>query len=93
MAVASRDNNTYVYSVSEEDPRSYVRTGKCVGHSSFVLHIDWSSDGLYLRSNSGDYEILFWTAADCKQVPAASTMRDVEWASHTCTLGFDVAGE
>ena len=29
------------------------------GHSSFVTHIDWSCCGQYLRSNSGDYEVLY----------------------------------
>ena len=29
------------------------------GHSSFVTHLDWSVDGKYLQSNSGDYEVLF----------------------------------
>ena len=29
------------------------------GHSSFVTHIDWSVDGEYLQSNSGDYELLY----------------------------------
>lgn len=34
---------------------------ECVpqGHSSFVTHVDWSSDSRYLVTNSGDYEILF----------------------------------
>ena len=29
------------------------------GHSSFVTHLDWSTDGVYLCSNSGDYEVLY----------------------------------
>lgn len=29
------------------------------GHSSFITHLDWSADGQYLRSNSGDYEVLY----------------------------------
>ncbi|CAH8432423.1 unnamed protein product [Schistosoma mattheei] len=45
-----------------------------------------------LRSVSGDYEILFWTAFDCRQVVSPSTLRDLEWASQTCTLGWEVAG-
>lgn len=31
------------------------------GHSSFITHIDWSEDSQYLRSNSGDYELLYCT--------------------------------
>lgn len=29
------------------------------GHSSFITHLDWSADNQLLRSNSGDYELLF----------------------------------
>ena len=29
------------------------------GHASFITHIDWSADGQYIRSNSGDYELLY----------------------------------
>lgn len=91
LVLASRDNCLYVYS-TVEGGRKYSRIGKCSGHSSAVLHVDWSSDSQYLRSNSMDYEVLFWTAHNCRQVVNASAMRDVSWATHTCTLGFDVAG-
>lgn len=29
------------------------------GHTSFVTHLDWSEDSHQLRSNSGDYEVLY----------------------------------
>jgi hypothetical protein len=29
------------------------------GHSSFITHLDWSTDSQYIQSNSGDYELLF----------------------------------
>nr|CAH8834009.1 unnamed protein product [Trichobilharzia regenti] len=91
LALGSRDNVIYVYSVLERGYK-YNRVGRCRGHTSFVLHIDWSVDSRYLRSVSGDYEILFWTAFDCRQVVSPSTLRDLEWASQTCTLGWEVAG-
>lgn len=92
LVLASRDNCLYVYA-TVEGGRKYSRIGKCTGHSSAVLHVDWSSDSQFLRSNSMDYEILFWTAHNCRQVVNASSMRDVSWATNTCTLAFDVAGE
>ncbi|VDP65431.1 unnamed protein product [Echinostoma caproni] len=91
LALGSRDNGIYVYHVLEQG-RKYNRVGRCSGHSSFVLHIDWSTDGRYLRSVSGDYELLFWTAHDCRQVVSPSTLRDLDWASQTCTLGYMVSG-
>uniref|UniRef100_A0A1I8HE55 HELP domain-containing protein n=2 Tax=Macrostomum lignano TaxID=282301 RepID=A0A1I8HE55_9PLAT len=91
LALGSRDNYLYVYTCSEAG-RKYSRVGKCCGHSSFVTHLDWSVDGTSLRSNSGDHELLFWTAANCRQVPAAATLRDVAWATQRCTLTFHTAG-
>uniref|UniRef100_A0A4W4GW39 HELP domain-containing protein n=1 Tax=Electrophorus electricus TaxID=8005 RepID=A0A4W4GW39_ELEEL len=80
LAVGSHDNFIYIYSVMEGG-RRYTRFGKCTGHSSFITHLDWSKDGKYIMSNSGDYEILY-----CKSV------KDREWASYTCVLGFHVMG-
>lgn len=91
LAAGSRDNNIYVYQVSE-DCRKYTRIGRCQGHSSFVTHLDWSADSQFLQSNSGDYELLFWNAGLCRQVVQTSQMRDVEWASSTCTLTFATLG-
>ncbi|CAH8495818.1 unnamed protein product [Schistosoma rodhaini] len=91
LALGSRDNVIYVYNVLERGYK-YNRVGRCCGHTSFILHIDWSVDGRFIRSVSGDYEILFWTAFDCRQVVSPSTLRDLEWASQTCTIGWEVAG-
>ena len=57
LAIGSRDNYIYVYSVSECGLK-YARIGRCSGHSSFITHLDWSRDSLFLMSNSGDYEVL-----------------------------------
>ncbi|VDD78793.1 unnamed protein product [Mesocestoides corti] len=91
IAIGSRDNYIYVYNVMVRGTK-YTRLGKCSGHSSFVLHLDWSEDSQYLRSTSGDHELLYWSAANCRQVTSASSMRDVRWASQRCHLGFQVVG-
>ncbi|XP_026668685.1 echinoderm microtubule-associated protein-like 2 isoform X3 [Ceratina calcarata] len=91
LALGSRDNYIYVYQVNE-DATKYSRVGRCMGHSSFITHLDWSVDGQYLRSNSGDYELLYWNAGVCRQIPQSSMMRDVEWASHTCVISFETIG-
>uniref|UniRef100_A0A672QZY9 receptor protein-tyrosine kinase n=1 Tax=Sinocyclocheilus grahami TaxID=75366 RepID=A0A672QZY9_SINGR len=61
LAVGSHDNFIYIYNVTEGG-RRYTRFGKCTGHSSFITHLDWSKDGKYIMSNSGDYEILYCKA-------------------------------
>ncbi|XP_065343773.1 echinoderm microtubule-associated protein-like 2 isoform X3 [Cloeon dipterum] len=90
-ALGSRDNNIYVYQASDEY-RKFERIGRCVGHSSFITHLDWSEDGCYLQSNSGDYELLYWNASTCRQVTHSSDMRDVSWATLSCPLNFSTLG-
>uniref|UniRef100_A0A1I8HEL8 WD_REPEATS_REGION domain-containing protein n=1 Tax=Macrostomum lignano TaxID=282301 RepID=A0A1I8HEL8_9PLAT len=91
LALGSRDNSIYVFACTEAG-RKYSRIGRCCGHSSFITHLDWSADCVHLRSNSGDYELLFWTAANCRQVSSPSSLRDSEWASQRCAISFDTAG-
>ncbi|XP_053553445.1 echinoderm microtubule-associated protein-like 1 isoform X1 [Bombina bombina] len=91
LAIGSHDNYIYIYAVNENG-RKYSRIGKCSGHSSFITHLDWSVNSQYLMSNSGDYEILYWIPTACKQVVSVETTRDIEWATYTCTLGFQVFG-
>jgi WD40 repeat protein len=56
LAVGSRDNNIYIFDCE----KNYRRIGICRGHTSYITHIDWSQDGDFLQSNSGDYELLYW---------------------------------
>ncbi|XP_049691594.1 echinoderm microtubule-associated protein-like 3 isoform X3 [Accipiter gentilis] len=92
LAIGSHDNFIYIYSVTEGG-RKYTRFGRCTGHSSFITHLDWSKDGRFVMSNSGDYEILYWdVAGGCKLLRNRFESRDREWASYTCVLGFHVFG-
>ncbi|XP_059086390.1 echinoderm microtubule-associated protein-like 1 isoform X5 [Tigriopus californicus] len=91
LALGSRDNLIYIYQVGE-GCRKFNRMGRCMGHSSYITHLDWSSDSSYLQSNSGDNELLFWNASICRQVSNASNLKDVSWATQTCILSFNTIG-
>ncbi|XP_049875343.1 echinoderm microtubule-associated protein-like 2 isoform X3 [Pectinophora gossypiella] len=91
VALGSRDNFIYIYQADDNCAR-YSRLGKCLGHSSYITHLDWSEDSQYIRSNSGDYELLYWNATTCRQVPNATSMRDVSWATNTCPITFQTIG-
>eukprot|EP01044_Picomonas_judraskeda_P014565 COSAG03_NODE_2331_length_2879_cov_1.649281_2_plen_494_part_00 len=86
LAVADRENHINIYDVADD----LRRVGRCSGHSSAVLQIDWSADGTVLMSNSMDREALFW---DIRGRPAMDqSQRDQEWDTWTCQLGFPVMG-
>ncbi|XP_060042917.1 echinoderm microtubule-associated protein-like 4 isoform X2 [Erinaceus europaeus] len=92
LAVGSHDNFIYLYVVSENG-RKYSRHGKCTGHSSYITHLDWSPDNKYIMSNSGDYEILYWSIPNsCKLIRNRSECKDIDWTTYTCVLGFQVFG-
>lgn len=90
IALGSRDNFIYVYAVNED--KSFTQVGSCSGHSSYITHLDWSEDGEVIRSNSGDYEVLYWNGKTCEQITASSSLRDVKWATNSCTLSFNTVG-
>jgi WD40 repeat protein len=60
------------------------------GHSSSVTHIQYSSDGSTLMTNSKDYEILFWDAHGGKQMPSKPKINS--WRNWNCILGWPCQG-
>ncbi|XP_060530398.1 echinoderm microtubule-associated protein-like 2 [Cylas formicarius] len=91
VALGSRDSQIYIYQVSNAGTK-FSRIGKCSGHSSCVIHLDWSTDNQTLRSNSADFELLFWNAGTCRQIPQSNLLRDVEWATNNCPVTFTTLG-
>ena len=41
----------------KENYRKYNRLGRCLGHSSHVIQLDWTTDCQHIRSNSADHEV------------------------------------
>ena len=64
IAVASHDSHIYLYDVEKCGGAAWGLTlrATCVGHSSAVLHVDFSRDGASIQSNSSGYELLYWDA-------------------------------
>ena len=56
LAVGSNDNFVDVYAVGE----GYKDVGHCTGSSSFITHLDWSTDSRYIQTNSGASERLYY---------------------------------
>jgi len=92
LALGSRDNNVYVYSC-EDSFKSYSKKNECAGHSSFIRSLDFSEDGQYIETNSGDYENLFWNLSETPaSITDQSDLRDVTWKTRNCLLSFQNFG-
>lgn len=88
LAVGSHDNFIYIYNVPNYTPKC-----KLMGHSSFIIAVDWSVDSSYLHTNCGAYELLFWDVNSGKQMKSGATaLRDEVWDTWTAKLGWPVQG-
>jgi microtubule-associated protein-like 6 len=45
-----------------------------------------------MQSNCGAYELLFSETNKGQQITSASSLRDTQWDTFTCTLGWPVQG-
>jgi microtubule-associated protein-like 1/2 len=88
FAVASMDHKIYIYNI-----QSYRLKGTCDRHNSFVKEFDFSEDGIYIQSDSGDYEHLYFEAEDGQYFSSGSHLKDIRWSSWTCIFGWPVQGK
>ena len=92
LAVATMDNDIRVF-CRDGDSDKFEETFNFSGHSAHVKHMDWSDDSLFLRSNSADHELLFWSVESRGQVTDLDQLDDLDsWASQRCTITFETLG-
>lgn len=61
----------------------------CRGHSSIVMHMDFSADSSVLQSCDTS-EMLYWEVPAGKQISSGSSVRDGPWQTWTCPIGWAV---
>jgi microtubule-associated protein-like 6 len=86
--VAAMDGGVYVYDVA----RQFELIIRCAPHESYITHIDFSDDGTRIQANTGSQELLFYDAGTGDVIGSPSTVKNVDWITWTCTLGWPVQG-
>lgn len=62
-----------------------------LGLQGALIHLDWATDNIHIVINSSAYEIKYVNIIKNKDVQGPS-IKDLDWASWTCALGFPVQG-
>lgn len=88
LAVGSHDNKIYVYNTN-----NYQKLGQCTKHNSFIVSVDWSTDGKFIRSVCGAHELLFFNGETYAQDPSGATnTKGTQWATGHAKYGWLVDG-
>lgn len=87
FALGSMDHKIYVYNRD-----TYRLRGTCDRHNSYIKSFDYSMDSMYIQSDAGDYEHLYFEAEDGEYFSAGSQLKDIKWSDWTCTFGWPVNG-
>ncbi|CAL8295460.1 unnamed protein product, partial [Arctogadus glacialis] len=88
LAVGSNDSSVDVYGVVQR----YKKVGECLGATSFITHMDWSTDSKFLQTNDGSGRRLFYRMPGGKEVSNREELKLLQWSSWTCVLGPEVNG-
>ena len=88
LAVGCHDYNIYIYQWSKDN---YALIKTLSQHQGGIIHLDWSNDNLYLRSNWDKNELIFWNVNDGTQLES-SVAKDIVWSTHNWKLAWDSQG-
>lgn len=84
LATGAEDGTIYLYALLDQ----FEFIGKCIRHTAGIISIDFSSTGEFLRSNSSNGELHFFSSDDASNLASIAALRDIEWESNSCSLSW-----
>ncbi|KAK7094169.1 echinoderm microtubule-associated protein-like CG42247 isoform X1 [Littorina saxatilis] len=92
IAIGCYDGFVHIY-VIHEDGQIFRQQSAALRHSgTFVMHLDWSSDSRFIQTVLGDYDLIFWDVQNMQRLKTGRTLRDVNWATYSCPVGYPLIG-
>ncbi|XP_078613343.1 echinoderm microtubule-associated protein-like 6 isoform X1 [Branchiostoma floridae x Branchiostoma japonicum] len=91
LAVGSNDNRVDIYDVDD----GYKKIGECKKSSSYITHLDWSTDSQYIVTNDGSGERLYYRGAGINagdHVTKSDEIKSISLDTWTGVLGSEVNG-
>ncbi|ESO91299.1 hypothetical protein LOTGIDRAFT_182578 [Lottia gigantea] len=92
LAIGAHDGFTHVFSINEYCQFTRTQSAALKNNNSFVSQVDWSVDSNFLQTVLGDYEVVYWDINNMQKRKDARIMRDIEWCSQTCSVGYALIG-
>ena len=90
IAVGSADHKICVYAVNFVVLKADIRLLSTIDPASTPMHIDFSVDGKYLRTNTENHELFFFEAGSGIPIQESSRLKDFEWDTETCIFTWSV---
>jgi WD40 repeat protein len=88
IVIGSEDTKIYIYNVAE----GYALNAVIAQHHAYIMSVDFSDDSKWIRSNCAGFELCYFEAEMGLYIPAASRLRDVNWATQHCTMDWAAQG-
>jgi WD40 repeat protein len=84
LAIGVEDGMIFLYAVHDD----YELVGRCVRHTHPILHIDFSVDGEWIRTNDTGGELYFFNTDNASLQSNAAAMRDVKWLTNSAVASW-----
>ncbi|KAL8597690.1 hypothetical protein ACOMHN_012657 [Nucella lapillus] len=91
LAAGCEDGFVYVCTIQDDKSIHRLRSAQ-LRHGTFVKALDWSTDGRYLQTVMGDYDVVFWDVKNMQKVQTMTYLRDVFWHTHSSPVGYPLVG-